>query len=141
MAEAAATRTLEELAPGARSAFAFSISADQMRQFAELSGDHNPLHCETAFAAARHHPGVVVYGGLLVAQVSRLIGMQLPGRDALWTGLDIDFVRPLYVGERAELEAEVTHLSTAVRALELRFRIRRSDQTIAKGTAQVSLAA
>jgi len=134
-------RELSELVPGVRASAEFQISEAQMQCFAELSGDRNPLHLDADFARARGHAGPVVYGGLLVAQISRMIGMELPGRDALWTGLEIDFLRPLHVGESARLDAEITHQSEAVRALELRLTLSAGSRTLAKGRAQVSLLA
>ncbi len=130
---------LSGLAAGTRYAFEFAISDQQMTAFAELAGDCNPLHVDREFARARGYAGPVVYGGLLIAQVSRMIGMHLPGRDAIWTRLEIDFRAPLYVGEVARIEAEVSHCSEAVRALELSIRIVRGSQVLAQGEASVSL--
>jgi len=56
-----------------------------------------------------------VYGALLVAKISQLIGMELPGSDAVWAGLDIQFVSPLFVGQTAEIEATLSRVSAAVR--------------------------
>jgi 3-hydroxybutyryl-CoA dehydratase len=131
----------EDLCSGMRAGFEFAISAEQMRAFEGLCGDRNPLHCDAEFARGRGFEGAVVYGGLLVAQLSRLIGMQLPGRDALWTGLRIQFLHPLYVGRVARVDAEIRHVSEAVRALELRFSIESEGVAIAKGTADVSVRA
>jgi 3-hydroxybutyryl-CoA dehydratase len=137
----AAELPFAQLRTGMRTAFEFAISAEQMRAFEALSGDRSPVHVDAGFACAGGFEGPVVYGGLLVAQLSRLIGMELPGRHALWTGLRIQFVRPLYVGQRARLEAEIRHVSEAVRAVDLRFEVRAGDVAIASGTAEVSLRA
>jgi len=140
----AESRSAGELAPGVQHAFDFCIDDADMLRYAELSGDRNPLHLDADFARSRGFRDRVVYGGLLIAQVSRMIGMHLPGRDAIWNGLRIDFRGPLYVGETARLEAEITHHSEAVRALELRFRLSREAETseiLAQGRASVSLSA
>jgi 3-hydroxybutyryl-CoA dehydratase len=134
-------RPFADLRPGMRACVDFAISPEQMRHFAELSGDRSPLHAEVEFARQRGFSAPVVYGGLLIAQLSRLIGMELPGRDGLWTGLQIDFLRPLYVGQSARLEAEVAHISEAVRSIELRFAVSADARTIARGKAHVSLQA
>jgi acyl dehydratase len=137
----AAVLPLAQLRPGMRAAFEFAISAEQMRAFEALSGDRSPVHVDPEFARAGGFEGTLVYGGLLVAQLSRLIGMELPGRHALWTGLRIQFVRPLYVGQAARLEAEIWHVSEAVHAVDLRFEVRADGQAIASGTAEVSVRA
>ena len=140
MPDAPRVRVWSDLEPGVRAELPFSVSDAQMRGFAELSGDRNPVHLDAEVARARGHAGPVVYGGLLLAQISRMIGMELPGRDALWTGVSLEFVQPLYVGEPARIEAEIVHVSEAVRSIELRLRLRAGDRTIARGKAEVTLA-
>ena len=121
---------------GATARFSFSISAEDMDAFALLSGDTNPLHTDDAFARAKGFAGRVVYGGLLVAQVSRLLGMELPGRDGVWMGLKIDFRNPLFIDEPAELDAVVDRVSEAVSLVRLKFSIRAGERLIATGTAE-----
>ncbi len=132
---AAQPRSLASFTEGETVRLAFTVSDGDMEAFAALSGDRNPLHCDEAFARSKGFPGRVVYGALLVAKISQVIGMELPGRDAVWTGLDIQFVAPLSIGEPAELEATVTRVSPAVRALELTLRIRAGEKVIARGKA------
>jgi acyl dehydratase len=127
------------IAPGSEASLEFVVSADDMRVFAELSGDYNPLHSDVAFAVSRGFGGCVVYGALMVAKISRLIGMELPGRDSLWSGLEMQFVSPLLVGESAVLTAAVGHVSEATRSTELRLRIVSGDRVIARGKASVRI--
>lgn len=137
--EAARKLELAELAEGARASVSFTVTAQHMRQFAELSGDFNPLHTDAAFAARKGHPGPVVYGALLIAKVSQLIGMQLPGRDSTWASLNLDFKRPLYVGQPAEVEGTVTSVHSATGMVELGLVLRSQGKVLAKGKAEVVL--
>jgi 3-hydroxybutyryl-CoA dehydratase len=127
------------LALGHAASFGFVIAAEEMEMFAALSGDRNPLHSDADYAQARGFAGPVVYGGLLAAKVSRLVGMELPTQDCIWTHLDIDFRGPLYVGEPATLAAEVVEVSEAVRAARIRFRIEAAAgrRLVARGTAEL----
>ena len=117
----------------------FTVTEQDMTAFANISGDMNPLHCEPAFAERRGFHGVVVYGGLLIAQLSRLVGMELPGRDAIWSSLDIQFRNPLYVGEAASLEAQITHLSHATHTIQVKFRIMAKSRLVARGETGILL--
>ncbi|HEX2870082.1 MAG TPA: MaoC/PaaZ C-terminal domain-containing protein [Polyangiaceae bacterium] len=113
------------------------IDDEQMRRFAELSGDFNPLHTDEAFARAKGFRGRVVYGALLLARVSELIGMRLPGRDSVWARVDFEFSSPLYVNQSAQLEARIASFSGATGLLELRLNLQRDGKRIAKGRAEV----
>ena len=79
------------------------------------------------------------YGALLVAKLSRLIGMELPGQDALWQGVALRFHKPLLIGRPAELAASIAHVSSATRSFELALRITSEGALIARGTASVGM--
>lgn len=119
--------------------FDFRVSRAEMEAFAAVSGDYNPLHCDEAFARRRGFGGCVVFGGLLIAKVSRLIGMELPGRDGLWCSVQMEFAAPLIVGESARLNAVVTHISQATRGITLKLTVTSGANAIACGKALVKL--
>ncbi len=129
--------TLESLLVGRRVTAELCIDDEQMRAFAVLSGDFNPLHTDDEFARRRGFEGRVVYGGLLIAKVSELIGMRLPGQNSVWAGLSVEFLRPLYVGQCAELAAEVATRSESTGLIELGLVLRRDGKKLLKGRAEV----
>lgn len=137
----AAVWTRDQVVPGLRDAFDFTISDRDMEAFAALSGDWNPLHTDTAFATAQGLAGRAVYGALLIAKLSQLIGMRLPGRDSMWASVMLRFHAPLYVGETATAEGEVTTMSRSTGLVEMKLTIRVGDRVLAKGKAEVILVA
>lgn len=126
----------ENLAEGTVAVFDFRISPENMKAFLALSGDTNPLHWDDAFARAAGFEGPVVYGALIVAKISQLIGVHLPGTGGVWAGLKIDFRAPLYVGEDARLTGTVSHRSEATRMLSLNIRVDAGERCIATGSAE-----
>ncbi|HZE93055.1 MAG TPA: MaoC/PaaZ C-terminal domain-containing protein [Rhizobacter sp.] len=129
--------TLGELAPGMQTVVDFTVTAQQMQQFAELSGDFNPLHLDDAFARGKGFEAAVVYGALMVAKVSQLIGMRLPGRDSVWASLALDFRKPLYVGQAAQVEGVVAEVSESTGMVALKLTVRAAGKVLAKGSAEV----
>jgi 3-hydroxybutyryl-CoA dehydratase len=117
----------------------FVVSNAEQLAFANISGDFNPLHLDADFARSRGLSGAVVYGALIVARISQIVGMKLPGRDGIWSALKIDFREPLYVGEAAHLFAEVTHYSDATRSLSLKIKVTCADRVVATATALATL--
>lgn len=128
---------LGELTEGLRAVVDFTISAQQMQQFAELSGDFNPLHTDAAFARSKGFEGAVVYGALMVAKVSQLIGMQLPGRNSVWASVALDFRKPLYVDQAAQAEGVVEEASNSTGMVVLKLTVRAAGKVLAKGRAEV----
>lgn len=119
----------------------FRVSPHDMATFASLSGDDNPVHADADFAAARGFPEPVVYGGLLVAQISRLLGARLPGHGCVWRSLALKFRNPLHVGQPAELTGTVRHVNGELGLYLIGLRIEAGGRLIAEGEAQASLPA
>ncbi len=128
------------MAEGLQTTVDFHVTAQQMQQFAELSGDFNPLHTDDAFARSKGLEGAVVYGALMVAKVSQLIGMRLPGRDSVWASVSLDFRKPLYVGQAAQVEGVITAVSESTGMVGLKLTVRAAGKVLAKGTAEVVVA-
>ncbi len=131
---------LGELSEGVRASVEFSISNEQMEQFAQLSGDCNPLHTDEGFARSKGFPGRVVYGALLIAKVSQLIGMELPGRDSVWASVSFDFRRPLFVDQLADAEGVVVSVSESTGMVHLNLTIRSAGHLLGRGRAEVVVA-
>ncbi len=131
----------ENLAEGLQKAIEFTVSEEDMRAFAVISGDYNPLHIDDDFARQRGFEGKVVYGALIVAKVSQLIGMKLPGQDSVWSTLSMQFHRPLHVGQVATLTGTVVSLSSSTNIVEIKVDVRTMGKLLAKGRAEVMLAA
>jgi 3-hydroxybutyryl-CoA dehydratase len=131
---------LADLAEGARAVVDFTITTEDMERFAALSGDYNPLHRDQEFARQKGFKDTVVYGALLIAKISCLIGMQLPGRDSVWSSIAMQFNQPLFVGEPARAEGAVVAVSQSTGLIELKLTVRSNDKLLAKGKAEVLLA-
>src|SRR5690242_19559802 len=74
-------------------------SEDSLR-FADISGDFSPLHVDSDYAESTEFGGRVVHGMLLASLFSQLVGMWLPGKNALYLGQDLSFRRSVLVGEK-----------------------------------------
>ena len=117
------------------------LSPEVVADFARFSGDDNPLHLDVQAARSRGFATRVAHGGILLAEISRVIGTELPGRGSLWLSSDIEFLAPAYVGDTVVVEAVVEHASAAVSVVVLRLRAwRESDHTmVLEGSAKVQL--
>jgi len=129
--------TIESLQKGLTKKLYFSVNSTEMSDFSKLSGDYNPLHTSCEFAQEKKFKAEVVYGALIIAKLSQFIGMHLPGKNSLWSNLNVMFNNPLYIDQEACLEGRISHISLATCAIEIKFRITMENTTIAKGSASV----
>lgn len=117
-----------------------SFSAQDVRAFAAVSGDHSPLHVDPAYAAGTEFGRNVVHGILLASLFSQLVGMRVPGKHALYMGQDLTFRRPVLVDETIRAIAKVTAKSEATSTLVLNTEIRSADdKVVVMGTAKVKV--
>lgn len=111
----------------------FAYTSDDIKVFANLSGDRNPIHTDDKFAKCKGFKGAIIYGALYTSQVSRLIGEELPDKNYILTSVNINFQNPGYVNEVLTFNAEVIFVSEATKSIEIKFNIRNSDLVICRG--------
>ena len=119
--------TLADLEVGLTASFTREITEPSMDAFREMTGDENPMHCDDAVARARGFEGRVVYGMVTASLFSTLIGMYLPGEHALFHGLDLDFVKPVYVGDTLTVEGKIAEVDERFSRIEVQGTIRNQD--------------
>ena len=134
---AGADWTLEQLEAGIEAGFEHTVSEAEIDTFASLSGDRNPLHCDAAYARASGFRDRVAHGALLGALVSRLIGMELPGRRSLLLGQRLDFVAPTYPGDTLRVRGWVDSVHQEQRTVALRLSITCGAEIRVRGSALV----
>ena len=117
----------------------FSVTDEDMAIFAVMSGDYNPIHINEEFAIKNGFEGEVVYGGLLLAKLSALIGMKLSGVNVLWLYTAIEFRKPVYVCKDVCLIAEVHSVSVATETFVLSVQFIMDEMIVAKGKAGVKV--
>ncbi|MBI5637282.1 MAG: dehydratase [Nitrospinae bacterium] len=110
--------------------FMVGITHENMAAFRRMSGDENPLHIDPVFAREAGFKDNVVYGMLVAAYYSTLVGMYLPGRFALLHGVDVSFQKPVFLGESLTVRGEITYLNEAFKQMEIKASIINQDNVI-----------
>lgn len=67
--------------------------------FAEMTGDHNPLHFDEALAAATPFGGLIVQGGVTSGILNAVVAEDLPGPGTVFLGVEWKFTKAVRVGE------------------------------------------
>ncbi len=93
---------------GQRASLSRTITDDDIGAFARLTGDHNPLHVDDAFAVRSRFGRRVAHGLLSAGLISAVLGMRLPGPGAIYLQQTFRFVRPVYPGDTITATVEVT---------------------------------
>lgn len=112
-----------ELHEGLSHEFEAELTQSMIEDFVRLSGDNNPLHTDPEFAQKAGFRTAVAHGMLTSALYSRLVGIYLPGRYWILHGIDLDFVKPAFVGDCLRVSGAVTYLNQAFRRVEMKATI------------------
>lgn len=128
----------DEISIGDKKKFTEKIDEDKMRDFAKLSGDFNPLHMDEAYARTTKFKKRVCHGMLLASFFSKLVGMHLPGKNALYFSQTLNFQSPCYLGDQITVEGEVLDKSDSTRIITIKTSIYNQDGScLVDGTAKV----
>ena len=123
-----------EYAEGQQFEWPFTITVDDMKTFSSLSSDNNPLHLDPLFAQTKGFSSPVVYGLLLSAQMSRLIGKEMPDKNSIIIGIQMDFLSPCHPDDSLIFSAELTSKSNSTYTYLCKCRILRDDKVMCKGS-------
>ncbi len=92
------------------------ITQEMVNSYAEVSGDHNPLHVDKEFAEKSIFGSTIAHGMLILALVSEMMYAGFSKEWATSGGLKIRFKRPTFPGDTVtaigELLSETNNAST-----------------------------
>jgi len=105
--------------PGDGFLFEKHISADDVKQFAKIVGDLNPIHLDAEFAEKSSFKKRIVHGAFLAGLISKVLGMDFPGQGTIYISQNSIFKRPVFVDSTVKVEVKVTEVLTEKRRLVL----------------------
>ena len=107
----------DDMSIGQQESFMIKITASMVEKFSNLSGDVNPLHMDNEFAESSSFKKRIVHGMLLASFFSQLIGMKLPGKNALYFSQTLNFRSPCYIDDEIEVVGEVIEKSDSTQII------------------------
>ena len=125
-----------DLVVGQRASRSKELTLDDVKAFAELTGDYNPLHFDKSFVAKTKFKQPVVQGGLTTGLLHALVAMDMPGPGTVFLNQHWQFTAPVFIGDTITAEAEVLeiHESKPVTKLGMKV-VRQSGETVLEGEA------
>jgi UDP-4-amino-4,6-dideoxy-N-acetyl-beta-L-altrosamine N-acetyltransferase len=114
-----------------------TLGRDQLRQYAEVSGDANPVHLDDGAARAAGFEGVLAHGMLVAAGFSRILGTKFPGPGTIYAAQSLQFLLPVHPD--IELEYELKIVSRIGERAFLSTQVKAGEKTLVTGEAEVIL--
>ena len=115
--------TFEQIEIGLSVEFLVTISESMVTDFAKVSGDFSPIHMDEKYAESTTFKKRVVHGMLLGSFLSRVDGMYLPGKHALYFSQSMEFRNPCFIGDTVKVSSEVIDKSESTKILKIESKI------------------
>lgn len=114
------------------------FTMEDVRQFAALSGDDNPLHVDEEYAAKGRFGKCVVHGILVSGLISKVLGTQLPGVGSIYLEQNLSFRKPVYVGETVTAHVRITEIRQDKNIITLETNVYNGrEECVILGTARI----
>ncbi len=76
-----------------------TITDDDIRAFADLTGDYNPVHLDDEFARGTRFGRRIAHGMLSAGLISSVLANKLPGAGTVYLSQSLSFVAPVFPGD------------------------------------------
>ncbi len=98
----------KELKVGDSASITRVFTDEDVRLYADLSTDHNPVHLDAEFAASTQFGQRIVHGMLVGSLFSALLGEHLPGHGSIYMSQNLQFKAPVYLNTDVIASVEIT---------------------------------
>ena len=127
---------MENLSIGQKATRSITLTTEHVKAYAEMTGDHNPLHFDEAFASKTKFKKLVVQGGLTTGLLHALVAMDMPGPGTVFLSQNWKFTTPVFIGDTITAEAEILSIHATKPVTKLKVTIARQDgETVLEGEA------
>ena len=122
--------TFDEIEIGLKKDFQIKITESLVNDFAKISGDFSPIHMNENYAKGTIFKKRIVHGMLLSSLLSRIQGMYLPGKHALYFSQSLNFRNPCFIDDTVTVSGTVIAKSESTKILKIESIIKNQDSKI-----------
>lgn len=87
-----------------------TITDEDVRAFAELTGDRNPVHLDEEYASTTRFGRRIAHGMLGASLISTVLASELPGAGSVYLSQTLRFIAPVYLEDTVTARVTVKHV-------------------------------
>jgi 3-hydroxybutyryl-CoA dehydratase len=132
--------TFDSINVGINHKFEITVTEKLVSDFSVISGDFNPLHMDENYATKTKFKKRICHGMLLASFLSRLVGMYLPGKNALYFSQILNFISPCFINDVITVKGEIIDKNYATKIITVKTSIvNKKNELILDGEAKVMI--
>ena len=101
---------INEIKIGMSESYSQTISEADVKAYAGISGDRNPVHMDDEYAEKSRYKKRIAHGMISSSFFSALFGTKLPGPGCVYVNQSLNFKRPVYIGDTVSARITVTKI-------------------------------
>jgi 3-hydroxybutyryl-CoA dehydratase len=86
------------------------VTDELIRKFADVSGDHNPIHLDEEFAKTTRFGKRIAHGMLGASFISAVLGYKLSEQKVVYLSQTLKFIAPVFIGDTVTAKAVVKEI-------------------------------
>ncbi|MFN8673743.1 MAG: MaoC family dehydratase [Candidatus Sericytochromatia bacterium] len=103
-----------------------SFSFEDVKKYAELSGDKNPIHIDPEYAKNTPFGRCIVHGMFASSKFSKVLATSFPGEGTVYLEQNLEFKKPIFPDEKYNLimtiaEKKVTSSGKTIYKIETKI--------------------
>ena len=102
---------IEDLVIGMSASYSQTITDADVKSYAALSGDRNPIHMDDEYSEKSRYGKRIAHGMISSSFFSALFGTKLPGAGCVYISQSLKFRKPVYIGDTVTAVIEVTNVN------------------------------
>jgi len=126
---------LEDLELGMEASVQRTVSEQDIVEFANVSGDKNPVHLDEDYANKTMFKQRIAHGMLTASYISAVFGMEMPGPGAIYVSQTLKFRAPVHIGDVVTAKVKVVELIPGKRRVRFECQCTVASKPVLEGEA------
>ncbi len=127
---------IQDIEVGMSASFEKVLGDAEIRQFAELTGDNNPVHLDEEYAKGTMFKARIAHGMLTASLISNILGTKLPGTGAIYMSQSIRFRAPVFVGDNVQVTVTIIEMNQKRCTVTMKCECHVGDKLVLDGEAK-----
>jgi len=128
---------IEKITIGMEVSYSQTITDSDVKAFAGISGDRNPVHLDEKYAETSRYKKRIAHGLLTASYFSALFGTKIPGEGCVYVAQSLKFKRPVYIDDTVTAMVIVTRIDLDKRRVFFKTVCKVNNKIVTDGEAEL----
>lgn len=128
---------IEKIEVGMSASYSQTVSDADIKSFAGISGDRNPVHIDEKYAENSRYKKRIAHGLMTASYFSALFGTKIPGEGCVYVSQSLNFKRPVYIGDTVIATIEVTKVDLEKSRVWFKTTCKVNNKIVTDGEAEI----